>query len=785
MNEDSSNSNRSLYNGDGNSLYQRYDRSYPRPRYDSYPYSSSPLRSTSSPPLPGTPCIEKHGRDLVALIRSSPDYFYPDVSGRERGLDVCRPSEDFSSSSPYSWKAEGVGMYNNSRRARSISTTTDEYPPTSDYDPFEEEEEMAPDAPSFWGDRAMLLSDDDNDEQEIEDIFEFGNGITASGSGYSGYGRTTFFRTSAERGLWKKDPIPSRSSPRLLKTRQSASMLSLSRIPAPTVMNTRTVSEPAPSSFAERDEFFVRGRVSDPLPATDCAVDLRLSSSSEPSSAEPIENDAASPYSIASFVGAPSSPLPPSSPPPPLSSPPLSPLPLNRRRSISVLSRGSISSLSCFGNLNERGWSPLSELSDDDDDVSWGVHLCLLNPIILIRCFVQVPMPNLKNVAESGSDHAPVACTELGLGLIHGDRFTENGNDSSRPPHKLHLQLLLPLTGSDDSSLSSFSSLGVDSKENGGVSCGMEVGSDGAGQPSLSALMIGDDVLRKSEKSSGALKERNGVVHRPLVFSQASSSRSSSVVGSGEGTVVVKKRKVAEVVNLDLESTASSGMKDKKMKTKGKKRIERDDEEDVENDGSPRDVAVGPKHKRRRRAVGSGSNSNPKAAKRATTTTSKRRGGRAVHDEEDDEISEPLDAEAKELHATICGMVIETMATSRASSLPVSSIYRMVMNSQPSLKNERTECEWLRIFGRVLRDGEAGRGSGVFAKVESSGKDETGRSLEAQWFYVPERDEDQERALLIRSMMPRPAKRSETMKYKQYYWRPLAKISKWDPEDAL
>lgn len=42
-----------------------------------------------------------------------------------------------------------------------------------------------------------------------------------------------------------------------------------------------------------------------------------------------------------------------------------------------------------------------------------------------------------------------------------------------------------------------------------------------------------------------------------------------------------------------------------------------------------------------------------------------------------------------------------------------------------------------------------------------------------------------ERASLIRSMMPRAGKRSETKKYKQYYWRPLGKISRWDDEDAM
>ena len=58
-------------------------------------------------------------------------------------------------------------------------------------------------------------------------------------------------------------------------------------------------------------------------------------------------------------------------------------------------------------------------------------------------------------------------------------------------------------------------------------------------------------------------------------------------------------------------------------------------------------------------------------------------------------------------------------------------------------------------------------------------------ALEARWFYDPERDEDAERAALVRSMMRRPGKRSETKKAKQYYWRPLPKMSRWDAEDEL
>lgn len=74
------------------------------------------------------------------------------------------------------------------------------------------------------------------------------------------------------------------------------------------------------------------------------------------------------------------------------------------------------------------------------------------------------------------------------------------------------------------------------------------------------------------------------------------------------------------------------------------------------------------------------------------------------------------------LNAEICGMLIETMALSRASSLPLSSLYKMVMQTQPSLRSQRSEQEWLIVFARVLQEGEAGHGSGVFGKVESSGK---------------------------------------------------------------
>ena len=43
---------------------------------------------------------------------------------------------------------------------------------------------------------------------------------------------------------------------------------------------------------------------------------------------------------------------------------------------------------------------------------------------------------------------------------------------------------------------------------------------------------------------------------------------------------------------------------------------------------------------------------------------------------------------------------------SRASSLPVSSLFKLVMQDQPSLKKQRSEREWVGIFDRVLHAGE-------------------------------------------------------------------------------
>lgn len=192
------------------------------------------------------------------------------------------------------------------------------------------------------------------------------------------------------------------------------------------------------------------------------------------------------------------------------------------------------------------------------------------------------------------------------------------------------------------------------------------------------------------------------------------------------------------------------------------------------------------------------------------------------------------------------GMIIETLATSRATSMSAPSIYEALLRTRPALKtmsrkvpppaptpsdgdemavddkdedepdtSSLNKREWVQLLTYILTAGNLT--SGVFGRVDSSASDSddlasptrtkkgssshkgheplskvamytlsrSKSSQRAQWFYVPARDPDADRANLVKTMMRGPGKRSETMKYKRYYWKPLGKISRWDREDDL
>jgi len=139
--------------------------------------------------------------------------------------------------------------------------------------------------------------------------------------------------------------------------------------------------------------------------------------------------------------------------------------------------------------------------------------------------------------------------------------------------------------------------------------------------------------------------------------------------------------------------------------------------------------------------------------------------------------SEPEIIDADQVELT--GMLIEALATSRASSMDPFALHNALIQTHPHLEIKYNKKEWLKLIPVVL---EAGRTRcGMFEKVHSSGAN---GAKQARWFYLSEKDEDRERARLLEELMPKQ-KRSETKKFKKYYYKPLNKISRWDPEDAI
>ncbi|KAG2355000.1 hypothetical protein BDR07DRAFT_1242354, partial [Suillus spraguei] len=127
----------------------------------------------------------------------------------------------------------------------------------------------------------------------------------------------------------------------------------------------------------------------------------------------------------------------------------------------------------------------------------------------------------------------------------------------------------------------------------------------------------------------------------------------------------------------------------------------------------------------------------------------------------------------------LTGMLVEALAMSRASSMDPLALRTTITQTHPHLKTKYNKKEWLNLIPTML---EAGRERcGMFEKVSSSGTD---GEKQARWFYVSERDEDRERAELLKELMPKQ-KRNETKKFKQYYYAPLQKVSRWESEDTI
>jgi hypothetical protein len=126
------------------------------------------------------------------------------------------------------------------------------------------------------------------------------------------------------------------------------------------------------------------------------------------------------------------------------------------------------------------------------------------------------------------------------------------------------------------------------------------------------------------------------------------------------------------------------------------------------------------------------------------------------HDNDNDNDDEEEIENQSCPHPALLGILIEALALSRASTLPLSTLARtnpaLAEYPHAVLTSTLTWAVRSRILGCVRSSGEA---------------------VPPSYFYDPATDPDRERGDLLRSLMPRAGKRRETMKYKQYYWAPV------------
>ena len=291
-----------------------------------------------------TPYSTRYARS-DALIRSSPEIGSdaPFHGVREHMNDPSSAWGPRYSSDGYPERAFTPSKHDHfSTHNYSLSSEFDvsEYSEDVDHDIPEVDSEHTSD--SAPGRNSVFFSDTEEEENHWNE-FSFG---------HSGY-RTTFFRTSAERGQWKSHPIPLKSTP-LPQARSSVCIPS--RLPTPVLVDsTRTNSEPAPSTVTGRGLSVERDQ-HDNLRGEDGPFPILLENIAESELRHEAESSHTMPLSLTSDWESmpdidgdrygyerPSSPLPPSSPMSYLASRSVSPASSSLMRSSSPLSE--ISSL--------------------------------------------------------------------------------------------------------------------------------------------------------------------------------------------------------------------------------------------------------------------------------------------------------------------------------------------------------------------------------------------------------------------------------------------------------
>ena len=267
------------------------------------------------------------------------------------------------------------------------------------------------------------------------------------------------------------------------------------------------------------------------------------------------------------------------------------------------------------------------------------------------------------------------------------------------------LEPLTPLAEDEDA----MSVIQMDSQRDNGKA--VEVDKDGKtvrAKDENGALTQDDNHLRKKEAKATI----------PVTSEKRKKDSMHNKVADGQ----VKKRQKTEAIEDASSSTTKHALSKSARSESIKKQGKRRKTLEYQDDADPTDLDLAPKAKKQKRMddktqaqKDSSSFSDPSLSTSLRTSQSKPKSTSTVHAESRSAADDP---ETRE----IVGMLIETMATSRASSLAVSSLYKSVMQSRPSLKTQRSEKEWMAVFKRVLNIFSGGGMGGVFGKVESSGK---------------------------------------------------------------
>lgn len=527
--------------------------------------------------------------------------------------------------------------------------------------------------------------------------------------------RSMCFRTSAERGRWRTDPLPFQRSSMLL-TRKSAPA---SDPTTDILITSRPISEPAPSIPAsaesarpsEQEDVVHEVTTVDPssaaLPSLSTSPVLDLVDT-----LPPLTSDRDSSTDVEEVL-TPSSPLPPSSPPPlsPAASvehlPTVSITPIHSSPSSPIIAPSSpLSPISSeIGEEDAQELIPTREpitAQEAEDNLSPEVGAISVSICCLFRFAMVYAFSRRQDLASTPrlQGHALSACT---------------------PSDPIKVDLSEPQAQAAESCLESIPSPRLETAE----------------ELSETPVSPATQIITDQDKAStcpgdcpplSPPKTANLVSHGPTIDDEV---LHPSDLGFDAEVTVTSNKRLPEIHG----SVLDDGPERKRMKLS-------DDEAEIGYLSKPEEL-----HEETKLSDSvKKSYANPVTSEKANLTTPRRRKRKSkyVVEESDSESSAESSSSRSaspipprlvysdgiwrdrngiaEADAEICGMIIEGMATSRASSLPISQICKIILQSRPSMKAERDEEGWRDVFCRILQSGVSGRGSGVFGKVDSSYK---------------------------------------------------------------